>query len=829
MLRLALWSTWHRKGALVAAFVALWAAAALITTCGVLLQTGVAGEPRPQRYAGAPVVVTGDQNVHVVQYHKGHARHRSRAIDQRAWLPESALARVAGAPGVRRAVPELSFPANLVSASGRPLGGGPSLGHAWQSASLTPMAIAAGRAPDRAGEIVVDAGTARRAGVRPGDRVLVQSTRAPARYTVSGVTDRGLRGQAALFFAAPEARRLAGHPGQVTAIGVSPASALPAVRDALRGVPSTVRAGNARGMLEFPDASGYKVMLISMGATVGGISLGIAVLVVAGTFTLSIQQRLREIALLRAVAATPKQVRRLIGREALVLAVVAGTAGALCGLGLVAALRRLFVAAGSLPPTLPLSVGLYPVVVAVATVTTAAWAAAQTSAWRANRIRPVESLGEAAAPRPGTARWARVVGAVCLIGFGGVLVVLSLLHNEKGALPVAFGGVVLAAGAVAMFGASLARGTVALTALAARWSPVGGYLAAEANRADHRRLAAVIAPLSLAVSITCTVVFVYTTLGGAAAAQARAGTVGDHVVTGPLGVPAEATAQLRRVPGVRTVTEIVRSDVYLGRDRYAAEGVTPAGVGGTLDVGVREGSLASLADGTVAVSRNAAGAMHAGLGRVLRLELGDGTPVSARVVALYDRGLGFGDVLLPHDQVAAHVDDPRAAQVVVGGGTRAGVAAALGAFPGLRQSGPHAPPAAGPQGGGSLVNMVIMALVVAFTVIAVVNTLAMATAGRRRELALLRLIGTRHRQIRAMLRWEALAVAAVAVAVGTLIALATLAAFSAGITGTVVPHVRIPAYAAVVLAAGALAWAATAVPARAVLRSRPAAGIGIRE
>ncbi|RMI36804.1 ABC transporter permease, partial [Actinomadura harenae] len=545
MIGLALNSLRFRKAAFAGAFIALWAAAALVTACGVLLQTGVASSPHPQRYAGAPIVVTGDQSVHVVQYHKGHARHRSRAIDQRAWLPEDAVAKAAAAPGVQKVVPELSFPADLVSpSSGRPLASTPSLGHDWDSAALTPMRIAQGRAPANTGEIVVDAGTAAHARVHVGDTVLVQSAGSPTRYTVTGVTDRGLRGQALLYFSAPEARRLAGHPGQIAAIGVTPASALPAVRDALHGVPYTIRTGDGRGELEFPAASGYRVMLISMGATVGGISLGIAVLVVAGTFTLSIQQRLREFALLRAVAASPKQIRRLLSREVLLLSAVAATIGALSGFGLVALMHRLFVAAGAMPATLPLSLGPFPAIAAAAVTMGAAWVAAQTTAWRVNRVRPVEALGEAVRPPAGTASWARVVGAVCCVGFAGVLIVLGVLHTEKADLPIAFGGVVVAAAAVAVFGAPLARGTVVLTRLTARWSGVGGYLAAESNRADHRRLAAVIAPLSLAVAITCTVVFVYSTLGGAARDQARSGTVGGLVVTGPLGVPADATAAL---------------------------------------------------------------------------------------------------------------------------------------------------------------------------------------------------------------------------------------------------------------------------------------------
>lgn len=69
-------------------------------------------------------------------------------------------------------------------------------------------------------------------------------------------------------------------------------------------------------------------MLISLSGTLGATAVLVAMLVVSGTFGLSVQQRYREIALLRAVAATPGQIRAMIGREALLLGVLAGVAGA---------------------------------------------------------------------------------------------------------------------------------------------------------------------------------------------------------------------------------------------------------------------------------------------------------------------------------------------------------------------------------------------------------------------------------------------------------------------------------------------------------------------
>ncbi|MFC6931510.1 FtsX-like permease family protein [Actinomadura yumaensis] len=121
-----------------------------------------------------------------------------------------------------------------------------------------------------------------------------------------------------------------------------------------------------------------------------------------------------------------------------------------------------------------------------------------------------------------------------------------------------------------------------------------------------------------------------------------------------------------------------------------------------------------------------------------------------------------------------------------------------------------------------------MGLIIAFTAIAVVNTLAMATSDRAREFALLRLVGTTRRQLFRMLGLETLAVVLVAAVLGTAIAAATLCAFASGMTGGL-PHVPPAAYLAVVASAAALALLATFLPARLAPRPPPATTINTRE
>ncbi|GAA4504651.1 FtsX-like permease family protein [Actinoallomurus oryzae] len=805
---------WHtlrsRKGAFAGAFVALMCAAALITACGVLLETGLRGHIAPERYAGAPIVVGADQQVHWTKHKKHKVKTKSKPLTERAWLSADVADRIARVPGVTKVVPEVTFPARTAH--------GTAQGHAWESAALTPFTLAAGRAPRTAAEVVADA----RAGVRPGDTIGVLATEAPRTYRVVGVTAQAAPRQENLFFTGQEARRLAGRPGQVSAIGVFPASAVSAVRAALRGTPAEVHTGESRGALEFADASKARVTLVSMGGALGGTSLLVAILVVVGTFTLTIEQRRRELALLRAIAATPRQVRKMIGREALLVGTGAGLAGAAGGLFVARWLRSLFVGHGVMPPNLGLVLSPFPMAAGLAATVLAAWAAARLSARGTVRLRPAEALAEAAVERrrPPVAR--TLAGLAVLAGHVTLLVVLRALDVEAAATPVTFLAVVLGAFAVALLGPVLARAATALLAVPLRLSRVSGHLAAANGRAGTRRLASVITPLTLAVGMTCTILFAPATVADAATRQASAGVRAGHVLTGR--VP--GAGELSRLPGVRAVTAMVPTSIRVGQGKYAAQGVTPAGLTETIDPGVRAGSLDGLAHGGVAVSANAAGHMHARLGTELNVTLGDGTPLRARVAAVYGRGLGFGDVLLPYDVVAAHVDDPLPRQVLVAGGSADALRRAVARYPGVRTA--PAAQAAG-QRPDTEVNLVIMGLIIAFTAIAVVNTLAMATAERSREFALLRMVGTTKRQIHRMLRLETLSVTLTGVVLGTAIALATLSAYGAGMTGSARPAFPPPAYLGVVAALTVLALLATAIPGRLALTVHPPEALGARE
>ncbi len=814
MLSIALSTLRTRAGSFVGGFVALFCAAALVAGCGVLLATGLRGQVSPERYAAAPLLVSADQQLHFTKHKHGKTKIKSKPATETVHLPMSRTARVRAVPGVATAIPEVTFPATVVGEHGPHT----SWGHGWGSARLTPFTLARGHAPTAPDEVVLDAATH----ARLGERVRIQTPETTGNYIVAGITAQALSGRHTIFFTDSVAARFAHH--RLTAIGVWPAAGAghDTVTRALEhtGADVTVSSGIAKGAVEFSDVTRARVALVSMSAAIGGTALLVAILVVVGTFVLSTEQRRHEIALLRAVGATPRQVRRMLTREALVLGLVAAGAGAVAGLPVAHWLRGRFVDYGTIPARLHLVTGPLPLVAAAVAVIVAAMLASRIAARRATRMSAAAVLADADTPRRSRAGTAL---GVALVGVGiAVMVLLRHLHAEPAAMPLTMlAPVVTAAGLMLLgpfVGSLVAFAATMLRPVARRTGP----LAADNLRAGTRRGAAVAGPIALGVAMAATMLFAQPTVTAAAQRQVDSGVVAGYALRGPgAGVPADVIAAARHTPGVTAVTPVLHSTIWVGKNRYAAQGVTPTGLSDTLDLGVRKGSVHALGRHTVALSTTMASTLHTTVGRTVALRLGDGTRVRLRVVATYSRGLGFGAVTLPYDLLAAHVDVPMPATVLIAAPASAAPAlrALVAAHPGSTLTDHASLAAQGTAGGGAAARYIALGLIVGFAAISMINTLAIATVDRRREFALLRRVGATRRQILRMLRAETLAALAVALLAGGAIGAGTLTGLARGMTGTAAPTVSAGDCLIIVAAAAALTYLGSALPSRILMRT----------
>src|SRR3954452_5630189 len=778
MLRIAVLTARKRLGTFAGALVAFAMSAVLVMAGGMLLLAALDNHPPVERYAATAAVVAGHQDV---------GPDHDVILSERARVNEALVARVADVPRVGAAIGDVSVAARL--------GGRPGEAHGWSSAALTPYRLSAGRPPASADEVVTGYQS------RLGARVRLASTEAVRTVTVVGIARprHSYSGPASIFVSDDEVTRLAGHPGTVDAVGILAGPGFDAARLQAAAGHAAVLTGAGRGKAESPERQEGRTRLIAAAAAVAGRGIFIAIFVVAGTMALTIQQRESEIALLRAVAATPGQVRRMICWEAMICALVGSAAGVFFGAALGRALADGFVRHGIAPSDYTVHAGWLPIAAAVASGVAVALMAVLAAGRRVSRVAPTTALADAAVEPRGVGKGRVIGGLIAIAGAVPLFAVSNATSSPQTAAATSEMTALFLVTAVFFLGPVVARVMAGvLRPPFSAISPVGGFLASANLKTATRRFSSAITPLVLTVALSCTLLFSTTTQDHAVRAERHAGLAQDlSLSSAPAGLPQAALADVRATPGVKSAVAL--SPTMLGPslgvgDDYIPAAVLDGGSGGGLDVGVTAGSLADLHGATIALSRQRAAGAHAGIGDQVDVMLGDGTRAHAKVVAIYKRGLAFGDALLARELAAGHQNSPLLGTVLVRADRPAAVSDRLQAlqrrYPGLHVSDRAASLASADdvdRETNRWLGPLIVAIIFAFTSIAVVNTLAMIGLRRGRELALLQLTGATKRQVRSMARWEAGIIVAIGLGLGLAIAAAALMPLSHALTGSYRP------------------------------------------
>jgi putative ABC transport system permease protein len=483
-----------------------------------------------------------------------------------------------------------------------------------------------------------------------------------------------------------------------------------------------------------------------------------------------------------------------------------------------------------------LSTGFLPAGAAVGAGLLAALAGGYAAARRPSRTPPSRALGDAAVERPrlGVAR--RVLGIVAT-GGGVALSIFSYQLDGGSAAVTSILVVMIFLIAVALLGPAISRTATAVLGHPLRRGTASSSLAAANSAANSRRLASAITPIALVIGSSGVLLFIQSTVADATRADIRSGLVADYVITsdGP-GLATTTAARAADVRGVDAAVGVLHSDVlYNGFEEFEtadAIGVTGdlSQLGKVLDLGVSAGSLTDVDETTVALDHLLARALDAELGETVELRLGDGTEHSPTVVAIYDHGLGLGQLLLPYDLLAGHVRTAYEAEVLVSQTVDADATAVIEGLRALDVPGmtvTHRDDYSARLDEDleldAWLNRVMAAVFGGFAAITAINTLVMVVLDRRREVALLRLTGTTRRQVQAMFRWEAAIVAVTGVGLGVAIAWITLRGFAQGATGGS-PYVPPLQGLGIVVVAATIAFSAMALPARSLMRRPPKAG-----
>ena len=497
-------------------------------------------------------------------------------------------------PGVARAIGDVAFAAGAWDAAGRRLGAAHAdrlIGHGWDSAALTPFRLTAGARPAARATSSPTPGSARASAPccassprrgralsrqRPRRRAR-RRRRAPGRPVLRG----GGRRDAVRHRRAGQRRR---RDRRARDRGGRPAQRL---RERLgRGFDVLDREHAADADAGDPTAADRAGLIAIFGA-LGGIAGAVALFVVAGTFALAIAQRRRETAVLRALGATPRQVRRLIAGEALLVSLVAGALGVLAGRPLADAIVGVLADHGEVGPAFAPADSPIPLAAALGMGVVIAQLAVAAAARRAGRIPPADALREVAIehPRPGLVRV--LSGVACLLGGVAMSVVFSGFWAMAFAV---LGGILLAMG-VGLLGRWLLGIPAAVLAAPLRRLGAAGMLASTGLAANRWRTAALATPIVLVAMLAGIQGIVESSNQRHTEAVTLVRVHAPRVVVGDGGapLPAGTAAAVARLDGVHAVTAVVQTEVYplaggLGdQSPWPAAGLSGDATAATLD------------------------------------------------------------------------------------------------------------------------------------------------------------------------------------------------------------------------------------------------------
>jgi putative ABC transport system permease protein len=715
-------------------------------------------------------------------------------------IEESLLPRVEAVDGVRRAEAGVFTQVSIRDKEGDRIGtgGAPNFMSSVSEPPFNAFRYVEGRAPTTADQVGIDQKTAEDKDFRIGDRISVVGLPGAKTYTVSGIarfgSESSLAGAAIVIATLPEAQRMAGYEGKIDNIaiaadeGVTPAALRARVAEALRGERVAVRTGQEEADRQANDLQDQLGFLQTALLVFAGIAVFVGAFVIYNTFSITVAQRTRELALLRTLGATRRQVLRSIVLEAFVVGVVAAILGLLAGLLIAQGLQALFKAVGADLPTTGSVIKSRTIIVALIVGTVVTVVASLAPALRSTRIAPVVALREGLVEqhrgrtrRTIIAAVVTVLGLVALLGglAGGELSLMGL-----GALVVFLG--------VAMLSPLLVRPLAALVGRPLqRVTGITGRLARENTLRNPGRTAVTAAALMIGVALVAFVaIFAAGLRGSIEKSVDNTFPAGDLIVVNQDGfepISEEAATALRDVPGVDEVAGVrFASAKVQGRS-----GTSPV-IG--IDTGAatrlykaewKEGSAATFdqlgSDGVV-VDANSGVGKGRKVGDRLVLTTPTGEQVTYVIRGLLDAGdfsLLGGGIVVPNDRLTRDFNVRGDAFVFVDFAnganpqtTRAAIDRTLATrFPNAEsQTRAEFKDDQNAQLDPLLILIyVLLALSVLVSLFGIVNTLALSTYERTRELGMMRAIGTSRRQIRSIVRQEAVITSLIGAVLGVVL------------------------------------------------------------
>lgn len=598
--------------------------------------------------------------------------------------------------------------------------------------------------------------------------------------------------------------------------------------------------GEERGQAEHGQAKASGTTVMALAGVFTAFALLVSIFGVSSMLALSITGRQRDLALLRAIGGTPKQVRSLVFRETLLLAIIATALAVVPGQLLGRAMFKLLTSEGIAADGLVFHQGWVPTVSAMAIALGAALTGALSSGRQAANIRPTQALAEASVHNGRGSKGQLFLGAGVLAA--GIAMSLVTVLAMSGPLMAATGApaVLLLAVGFALLSPILTK----LSTFVVQWPAlavggVTGQLAVLNARGSSGRMAAVMAPVILLTGVSAGLLYLQSA-NDAADRQTFASTVvADAVVDSEDGFEPEELAQLNALPGVAVASEFVESTGFIehpedespGHEGWNLVGVSAQGADTLNAATVSSGALGNFHGNRIALEEQHAQQLEVRPGENITLRMGDNTLIELEVAGLFAAPEGYDSLLLPAETLASHTTTGFATQVLVSaaeGSTTEQLMQSLNQWAaghlGMEISGKEVLLAKyDAQKQTANFALYIMVLMVAgYAAITVINTLASSMIVRRREFGVQRLAGATRKQVLQMVWLEGCIVSISGITIGTVAAGIIVVPVNLERLGTMLPAGSPWSYLALVVLSVALILGSMLIPAFKVTRGRPA-------
>ncbi|MFE5187481.1 ABC transporter permease [Streptomyces sp. NPDC056628] len=644
-----------------------------------------------------------------------------------------------------------------------------------------------GSGPVKDDQVALDEESAAKGEYQVGDRVRVATNGPVKEFTLSGVftTEDGAvnAGGSLVLFDTAVAQKQYLKPGYFASVtltaapGASDAKILGAVKPLL---PDSAEARTGQALADEQadqieqGMGNLKQVLLGF----AGIALFVGIFLISNTFTMLVAQRTKEIALMRAVGASRRQISRSVLAEAALVGLVASLIGFALGVGLAVGLRSGMAAFEMKVPDGPLILSATPVIAAVAVGVLITMLAAWLPGRRAAKIPPVAAMNSvhAVATTKSLVLRNSIGAAITALGATGIVLGAST-GGDDGRLYIGAGAFLALIGVIILI-PLLSRPVIALVRpLLAGPFGVAGKLAGQNAVRNPRRTGATASALAIGLTLVTGLSVLGITVGTAIDKMTTDNIKADYMVSmaNGGGLDRSALTALEKAEGVSAASP--QQSVYFqagGDDFVSASAVTPGDIGRVLKVDVVSGDIGTLADGQMAVAEKTARSKGWKPGESVPVTFGDDKKDTLTVGAVFKDSEFLSPVLVDTKVVEPHETRPYIQQIFVkidGGQTSANekvLIDALGDNPAItvmdRQD-------IRDEFGGAintLLNIMygLLAMALIIAVLGVVNTLAMSVFERQQEIGMLRAIGLDRRRVKRMVRLEAVVISVFGAVVG---------------------------------------------------------------